>query len=137
MEDLELTDVTLVQPIIKCSYYNRGHCKYMKKGCRFSHPEEVCNVFMCKSKACPKRHPKSCKYRANCVHKKSGKCSYDHTLTDLSKDSQSHNNSVDITNKLNFAMGLISKQENTIKALSEKLNEEIYNLKMKLAMFEN
>ena len=34
-------------------------------------------------------------------------------------------------------MGLISKQENIIKALSEKLNEEIDNLKMKLAKLEN
>jgi hypothetical protein len=48
-----------------------------------------------------------------------------------------HFNSTELSNKLDMAMGLISKQDHALKFLSEKLSSEIEYLKIKLGMFEN
>ena len=48
----------------KCKYFNSGHCKY-KVECKFSHPSEICQVYLeggkCE-KLCENRHPKVCKW---------------------------------------------------------------------------
>ena len=70
MEGEELFDVTLIWPIKKCSHYNQGYSKYMKKGCKLLHPQEVCIVLKCKSEDCPKIHPKHSNIELNISTKK-------------------------------------------------------------------
>ena len=55
-------------PTEKCSYHNSGYCKFSrsKNGCNRYHPTETCQVKSCKSKTCPQRHPKTCKYGEEC-----------------------------------------------------------------------
>ena len=47
-----------------------------RKGCRFVHPEENCQIPNCKNKLCSKRHPTICKFGEECRFKTS--CSYYH-----------------------------------------------------------
>ena len=50
----------------KCRYFNLGFCKYSKKGCRFSHPKDICKEYLdtmkCETNGCGDRHPKMCKW---------------------------------------------------------------------------
>ena len=49
----------------KCKYFNKGHCK-IKSDCKFSHPNEICQIYLagekCDQKSCNNRHPKVCKW---------------------------------------------------------------------------
>ena len=49
----------------KCRYFNRGFCKYRTK-CKYTHPKETCKEYSenqrCKTKDCPFRHQKECKW---------------------------------------------------------------------------
>ena len=49
---------------IKCNHYNSGNCKFAKKekGCKFFHPETICELPKCKDKKCPDIHPRPCKF---------------------------------------------------------------------------
>ena len=44
----------------KCYFQDRGFCKYDLE-CRFQHSYEVCQERNCRSKSCPKRHPRPCR----------------------------------------------------------------------------
>ena len=44
----------------KCSYYDRGYCKFGDK-CDKKHPDKVCNDENCLEDNCEKRHPNPCK----------------------------------------------------------------------------
>ena len=48
----------------KCSYFNSGYCKFMKKenGCRYGHPTESCKTPRCRDKGCPFKNPKTCRH---------------------------------------------------------------------------
>jgi hypothetical protein len=49
----------------KCKFFNSGYCKF-KSDCKFSHPVEICKVYLeggkCDYKLCNDRHPKVCKW---------------------------------------------------------------------------
>ena len=63
--DKEKEDTKLENKRKKCKYFNAGHCKY-KMECKFSHPSEVCKIYLeggkCAQKLCENRHPKICKW---------------------------------------------------------------------------
>ena len=59
-----------------------------------------------------------------------------HTKTTLDEESNGQHNSTELGNTLDFAMDLISKQENALQFLAETLNSEIDNLKRKLKKLE-
>ena len=60
----------------RCKFYNRGHCKYILKGCKFFHPPETCANAACSDSNCQFRHPKTCKFQWNCNF--ATNCSYSH-----------------------------------------------------------
>ena len=68
---------------MKCKYYNRGFCKYRGK-CRFSHPGEVCDLYVkgeCQENVCAKRHPKACKWLQGVTGCKRGQsCEFSHDI---------------------------------------------------------
>ena len=81
MSEEELSGVNLValeDKHRKFPHFNKGFCKYAKSGCKYWHPEENCTTTSCKSKHCPKRHPKICKHGNNCTYQRQGICFYDH-----------------------------------------------------------
>ena len=68
-EDDMINEVKIKEPenrnFKKCRYFNRGHCK-TKSECKFSHPTEICPIYLekgkCEGKNCPRRHQKVCKW---------------------------------------------------------------------------
>ena len=67
----------------KCKFYNRGFCKYKRKGCRFLHPQQICKEHLeklkCVNKDCGDRHPSVCKWlqsRSGC--KRGEECDFLH-----------------------------------------------------------
>ena len=89
-------DVETVKEVKKCKYFNKGHCKY-KIACRFSHPREVCELYLrgvkCYNKSCKSRHPKVCKWWQE-IECRRQDCSYLHvTLAcDDDKGENAHKN---------------------------------------------
>ena len=68
-----------------CKFFNTGYCKYILRGCKFTHPAEICSSYPCRNKRCNERHPKKCKYKQNCWFGK--KCYY---LHDSKEDTHSN-----------------------------------------------
>ena len=99
----------------KCSYFNSGYCKFIKKenGCRYAHPTECCKIPKCKDKGCPLRHPKKCRHGEECRYQT--KCMYKHC-----------NNEANTTQHLNE---LIDEKVLSLTAEIECLKAEIDKLK--------
>lgn len=100
----------------KCSYFNKGYCKFIKKenGCRYAHPTECCKVSKCRDKGCPLRHPKKCRHGEKCRYQT--KCLYKHSKDNTDNTVQSNQSNEDKT--LNLA------------AEVKNLKAEIVNLKL-------
>ena len=66
------------ETMIKCRYFNTGHCKFSVKenGCKHIHPGKTCSISNCKNFSCPDRHPRLCRYQNECRFQK--RCSYKH-----------------------------------------------------------
>ena len=63
---------------VKCYFQDSGYCKF-GTNCNLLHPEVICRERNCRSKSCPKRHPKPCRnffIRRYCRFGQS--CKYDH-----------------------------------------------------------
>ena len=61
-----------------CRHHQTGYCKYESQ-CEKNHYNNICQVQVCRSRACTDRHPRTCKYFANngdCRYK--DKCAYVH-----------------------------------------------------------
>ena len=97
---------------LKCSHYNSGHCKFVKKekGCKFHHNERVCEIQNCKDKKFSGRHPKSCKFGDTCRFQV--RCSYKHEKDQPPKEIISIENT--------------SKEVGQLKADIAKLKEDNY-----------
>ena len=88
--DKEKEDKKLENKKKKCKYFNAGHCKY-KMECKFSHPSQVCEIYLeggkCVQKLCGKRHPKICKWSQGKSVCKQLNCDYLH-VTPVRDDEQ-------------------------------------------------
>ena len=67
----------------RCKFLNRGYCKYIHKGCKYFHPQEICSSYSCNGRQCFKRHPKTCKFGQTCQYKQN--CMYKHFNEDKNK----------------------------------------------------
>ena len=78
----------------KCSYYNSGFCKFVKRGneCKYFHPTETCETPKCDTQTCNKRHPKKCRHGDTCRFQT--RCLYNHSKNGNNK-SDKHNDEVD------------------------------------------
>ena len=89
-EEVVFVPDLVVSNVRKCSYFNRGHCKY-KTRCRYSHPRNICKVYLENKKyekdKCRDRHPKLCKFwlkgRSGC--KRDSSCDFLHATLDIYK----------------------------------------------------
>ena len=76
----------------RCKFFNSGYCKY-KLECKFSHPKEVCKVYLeegkCNQKQCKNRHPKVCKWLKRESGCKRADCDYLHVT--LARDDEHRN----------------------------------------------
>ena len=92
----------------KCSYFNSGYCKFMKKenACIYADPTESCKTQICRDKGCPFRHPKTCRHKQQCRYQ--SRCMYQH-LKDVA----------------NYASGF----ENNSNGIAINLQAEIETLK--------
>ena len=75
----------------KCSYYNKGYCKFTRKegGCRNFHPKNICKKLNCKDKSCEERHPKPCRFDDCCRFQT--RCQYNHE-----RQAANHNHSEEV-----------------------------------------
>ena len=73
----------------QCYHNNTGYCKFGNR-CKFQHYYALCPKQVCREISCKFRHPKSCKFEANCKYFKRNLCAYKHV--DKEKDIDDHKN---------------------------------------------
>ena len=109
----------------KCSYFNSGYCKFIKKenGCRYSHPTECCKVSKCKDKGCQLRHPKKCRhgekgrYQTRCLYKHSKDDTNTNVKFNQSYEDKTLNLTAEIKHLKAEIVNLKSENDGKIKSL--------------------
>ena len=116
----------------KCSYFNSGYCKFMKKenGCRYSHPTESCKIQRCRDKGCPFRHPKICRHGQQCRYQ--SRCMYQHLKDVANNASGFENNNDDIT--INLQAEIDNLKADIVKLKTD--NDEKVNTLAKIHLLE-
>ena len=86
--------------VLKCRYYDRGHCKY-KCGCKYIHSKTICKDYLdnkkCDSKSCIDRHPKVCKFwiknKGGC--KRNTSCDFLHVTLARNEDKPKNSDAIE------------------------------------------
>ena len=66
-----------INKIVICKYNNSVFCKF-KDLCKYTHIMTNCTKKQCKSKGCPNRHPKLCRFKEKC--KRIMTCMFKHEI---------------------------------------------------------
>ena len=98
-----------INKIVICKYNNSGFCKF-EDHCKYIHIMTNCTKMQCKTKGCPNRHPKPCRYKERC--KRIRTCKFKHFETNNEKMKK-------------------EEKETLIKELREEITKQNENIKEK------
>ena len=102
-----------------CKYYQTGYCKhgiYRKK----DHIHETCQIAICREANWKKRPPRTCKYFAKNMCKKSTYCAYSHTIKNYSR--------VNIAEEVQSLKAEIEELKQSYRENTQKLKDQVKEL---------